>query len=53
MTVNELINVLKSYPQNAIVRVLSVDDEAGLCEYFPITSSFPWADENGQEYIDL
>lgn len=53
MTVLELIQVLKGYPDNAIVRVLSVDDETDSIEYFPITSSTPWRDNDGTEYIDL
>lgn len=53
MKVSELIQVLKGYPDDAIVRVLSVDDETETIEYFPITSSMPWRDDDGAEYIDL
>lgn len=53
MTVEQLIKILQQYPQNAIVRVLGLDEE-DKPTYEPITSYMPWRDsKTGTEYIDL
>ena len=52
MTVKELIEVLASYDQNAVVRVIGLNQED---EYVfePVTSSCQWSDIDGSVYVDL
>jgi hypothetical protein len=53
MKVDQLIKILQQYPQNAIVRVLGLNEEDELV-YEPITSSTNWKDsKTGIEYIDF